>query len=270
MLDRFRQLFGHDRRRNEILQTGGKFTVRELREFGLGPETKDKVGNTGRELLYINDIVPVRLVPRSLLQRATILWTENHDIKQTIESLYTSFYIFRECVNTELEVPLIKKEDNIWEWPEPEGFSWGDEQTKTYALLFGAYEKRNEVELSVTEGNTVHTLLPQSGIVSSTEVADLIAHPDEHIRFSIPSLNDVRMINQQAWQQHALQTWAGYGKLGTAFDEILERTLDTGWADNYFMSMVIDLDLSPITMPVVRYASKKEQGSMNNLYIMEL
>lgn len=112
-------------------------------------------------------------------------------------------------------------------------------------------------------------MLLQSGVVSSTEVASLVAHPDEHIKFRIPMLKLVRMINQQAWQSHALRTWAGCGHLGTAFDEILDQKLDIKWAEKNFMSMIDVLGRTPFTMPVVRYARKNEKGSMYNLYILE-
>lgn len=54
--------------------------------------------------------------------------------------MWTSFYVYRECVNTGLETPLVEKSDGVWEWPDPADFEWGDENTKMLALIFGAYE----------------------------------------------------------------------------------------------------------------------------------
>lgn len=255
--------------RNELLKTGGEFTVQELREFGLGPEERDEWENLGRQLFYVNDVVPVRLVPSSLLHLAESIWGETGEIGRVIESLWTSFHVFRECVNKGWEVPLVKKDDGIWEWPEPVGFEWGDEDTKTLAMLFGAYSRKKEVEVSVIKGNTVHRLTLPSGIVSEEEVSDVVARPEEKIKLNIPALKDVRMINQQAWQNHALRTWAGQGHLLTAFSDLINNKLDSSRAEDYIMSMVSVLKDDQANMPVVRYCKENEKRLASNLFILE-
>lgn len=250
-----KRIFDRQPSRKELLKTGGNFTVKELREFGR---------------LYINDLVPVRLVPDSLLNLAENTWRETENIGHVIESMWTSFYVFRECVNTEFEAPLVKKPDGVWEWPDPTDFEWGDESTKTLALLFGAYGRQKEATVSVVEGNTVHKLSLPSGVVSDEVVSDLVAHPDEHIKYKIPALGEVRMINQQAWQLHALRNWAGGGKLLSAFDDLINQELDTAWAEKYFMDMVNIFKEKTLKMPVVRFAVEKEKAHLpNNLFITE-
>lgn len=269
MKDSLRHFFDIPLSRSELLRTGGEFTVRELREFGLGREKTDEVGNRGRELLYVDDVVPVRLVPRSLLDLAVEIRQESGRIENVIEALWTSFYVFRACVNKDLEVPLVKKTDGVWEWPEPATFRWGDETAKTLALMLGAYRRQNEASVSIIQGNTVHSLTLPSGVVSAEKVSDLVACPEEHLKYKVPTLADVRMINQQAWQTHALRTWAGRGRLATAFDEFITQELDTSWAEEYIMSMVDVLRNTPIKMPVVKYAGKNERVSAKNLFILE-
>lgn len=269
MNDRLKRIFDQPPSRNELLKLGGNFTVSELREFGLGQEKEDYVSNVGRELLYINDVVPVRLIPNSLLSLAENLLEETADIGQVIEPIWTSFYVFRVCVNKELEVPLVKKEDGVWEWPEPTDFAWGDENTKTLALMFGAYGRQNEASVSVVEGNTIHKLSVSSGTVSEKKVSDLVAHPEKHIKYKIPVLNDVRMINQQAWQIHALRNWAGRNHLASAFSNLINQSLDRKKAEGYFLSMIDVLSQKTLDMPVVRYAKEGERDSMDNLFILE-
>lgn len=263
-----KRLFDRQPSRKELLKTGGDFTVAELREFGLGEE-KQVGGNTGRELLYVDDIIPVRLIPNSLLSLAEETFRETNDIGAVIESLWTSFYVYRDCVNKELEVPLVKKGDDSWEWPEPTDFSWGDENTKTLALMMGAYKRQAGPVISVTEGDTVHRLDVLSGVISEEKASGLIAQPENHIKYKIPALQDVRMINQQAWQMHALRNWAGHAKLMTAFDDLINQSLNRQNAEVYFTSMIEWYQQNTLDFPVVRYANKGETRSMSNLYILE-
>lgn len=128
--------------RNELLQSGGSFTLSELKGFGMGPEIVDEDGNLGRDLLYVSEGVKIRQIPSSLLNSAKAAWEKTRDVRQAIEPLWTSFYVYRDCVSKlgELITPFVKKDDRVWEWPEPADFSWGDEQTKTLAMLMGAYK----------------------------------------------------------------------------------------------------------------------------------
>lgn len=133
------------------------------------------------------------------------------------------------------------------------------------AMLLGAYGKQDEAQISITEGNVINQLSLPSRTVTSREVPELVAHPDQHLKFKIPSLGEVRMINQQAWQTHSLKTWAGYGSLGSAFGSLLMKKLDKNWAETYIMSMVDALKAKTIEMPVMRYAKSGEAPSSRNL-----
>ena len=255
--------------RNELLNVGGDFTVADLRSAGLGKEVEDEYGNLGRELRSINDVVPTRLIPNSLLTLVENQWEQSQDITQVIESLWTSFSVFRATVNRGLQVPLVKKPDGLWEWPEPADFDWGDEQTKLLALMLGAYGRKSGVSVTVTKGNTVHRLSLADGVVSEEKVHEIVAHPEEHIRYKVPKLGDVRMINQQAWQMHALRTWVGVGHLMSAFDDMINQKLRTEDAETYIMSMVRILKDETHDMPVVRFEKDDEEGSDSNLFILE-
>lgn len=106
--------------RDELLETGGSFTVKELREFALGKE----VIPGGRESLYISDEVPVRLIPSNLSITAEELYRDG-DIKSPIELLRSGYNLYRGCVNRGFEVPLALNND-AYEWPEPSLFPWND------------------------------------------------------------------------------------------------------------------------------------------------
>jgi hypothetical protein len=253
--------------RNELLQQGGNFSVHELREFGLGPK-KLIDGNLGRSMLYVDDKVPVRLVPLALLDLAQAAINGTENVGPAIEMLWTSFYAYRATVNRDLMAPFVKKSDGVWEWPELTDSKWGDEKTKTLAFLFGAYKRINEPTVAITEGNVQHSLQIVSGVVSNEVTSTLIAHPDEHVKYTIPYLSDVRMMNAQAWQTYSLRNWAGRGMLSTAFERFIGHEPDPEAAD-YIQSLLRQLHDNIITFPVARFAGDNEKTSARSLYILE-
>lgn len=252
--------------RSELLQSGGSFTLSELHEFGLGPETKDEDGSTGRDLLYGSEGVRIRQVPSSLLNSVRATWEQTHDISQVIEPLWTSFYVYRDCVSKlgKLITPFIKKDDGVWEWPDPADFSWGDEQTKTLALLMGAYQKEPEATLSVFEGNVEHKLSLPSGVISAQTLSDLVAKPYEHIKFKIPALSEVRMLNEPAWQDYCLRGWGRY--LASAFDQFINQKPDAHKAEENIIHLLDTLQNKVYEFPGVRYANSGEKPVSQYLF----
>ncbi|MDP4031042.1 MAG: hypothetical protein U1C50_04380 [Patescibacteria group bacterium] len=251
--------------RSELLQSGGNFTLSELNGFGLGPETRGKDGNIGRDMLYISEGVRLRQVPTSLLTSVKTNLENTHNIGQAIEPLWTSFYVYRECVTRlgELITPFVKKADGVWEWPDPADFSWGDEQTKTLAMLMGAYKKEQEATVSVFEGNVKHKLSLPSGVVSSETLSDLVAKPYEHIKFKIPVLSEVRILNEPAWQDNS-RRWTSY--LATAFNQFINQKPDSPKDEENIIALLDTLQKSVYEFPGVRYANSGEESNAQYLF----
>lgn len=252
--------------RNELLQSGGNFTLSELNEFGKGPETRDEYG-TGRDMLYISQGVRIRQVPTSLLTSIKSNLENTHNIGPAIESLWTSFYVYRDCVSKlgELITPFVKKADGVWEWPDPADFSWGDEQTKILAMLMGAYEKEPEATMSVFEGNVEHKLSLPSGVVSSETLSDFVAKPYEHIKFKIPVLSEVRMLNEPAWQEYS-RRWTRF--LSGTFDNFINHNHNPILPEKEanILKLVDDLQKSVFEFPGVRYANSNEENNTQYLF----
>lgn len=123
-------------------------------------------------------------------------------------------------------------------------------------MIFGAYKKEQEITVSVFEGNVEHKLSLPSGIVSAETLPDLIAKPYEHLKFKIPVLSEVRMLNEPAWQDYS-RRWISY--LATAFDQLINQKLDVTKAEENIIALLDSLQKSVYEFPGVRYANSGEK-----------
>lgn len=251
--------------REELLQLGGALTVNELKEIGYGPEEILPGGGIARGLLYENDTVPVRLIPQTLLNQCQLTWRTSGEIGPVIKKIWEAFFVYRETVNRDFLAPLVEKVDGVWEWPDPATGYWDGEQIQLQAFLLGAYKPTKDVQIIVDEPDTRHTLTPATGIIDTQTTARLITQPDETIQYTIPVLDGVRMINQQAWQVDALNRWAR--PLAHAVEDLLAGSLNENKAETFFLSMIPIIASSTINYPVVKYATNLEKANPSNLFI---
>lgn len=103
-----------------------------------------------------------------------------------------------------------------------------------------------------------------SGVVSSETLSDLVAKPYEHIKYKIPVLSEVRMLNEPAWQDYSLRGWARY--LESVFDQFINQKLDVSKAEEGVSRLLDSLQNKVYEFPGVRYADSGEQSVNQYLF----
>lgn len=246
--------------RDKLLESGGEFTISELIDFSLGEE----VSPGARRVLYVDDIVPVRLIPLELSLAAEEFFFKDADIKSTLQILRFAYCFYRSCVNRRMEVPLAQVEGG-WEWLQPANFPWTD--FDAVKLMAFAIEGGREVDtpLAITyQGSTEDKFNFLTGKVTRTEVSDLRSRPNDVVKFKVRKLGDIRMVNQMAWQQFSNKVFAN--GLLYAIEDIEKGVADTNKLKDLISFLFKDLRES-VRMPVLRYAKFGETPSGENLLI---
>jgi len=181
--------------RNELLKTGGDFTVEELREIALGEPEKDG----GRPFLLLSTIEPVRLMPIKLQAAAAKEYEKSKDTKRVFDTLLSGFTIYRNSVNTGLMAPLVVNE-GACEWPEPALFGWNDLDAVNFiGFAMGSKVKSDSVLITTQGGKVEKTLNLTTGETTTKELTEFAAHPDKNLKFRVKRVGDVRMINSASW-----------------------------------------------------------------------
>lgn len=212
--------------RNLFLESGGVFSVKQLEQFGLSREV---VGGY-REMLYVSQHSPVRLVPLNLLN-AIKLQLENQNIESVVDSFYSAFVIYRNSVNNGLSpAPLVKADDNVFEWPEPEDISWGD---------------------------------LDSVQILGIKMDKLRKNPYRESKFKIPKLNNVGMVNANKWQNVSLHFFAS--DLMALVEDLRTDKVSIIVAKYFLESKIEELE-DPMEMLIARYSLTGEKTSINALY----
>lgn len=252
--------------REELLESGGEFSVEELIDVGLD----GKKGDKERRLLFVNDYVLVRLLPLKLLDAVEEHHRSSGLDKIALRVLRAAYFVYRGCVNQSMEAPVYLQ-NGAWEWPEPVNYHWNDlEELLFMGMLMGA-EKRVESARVVTteEGDVVRSQDLITGVVTSLKVAAIVARPQELVKYQIPRLADVRFVNSMAWKLHSNRVFAN--GLARAIEDLDAGVADQGGIDDFFSFLFKDLR-EPTRMPVVRYAKQGEKTvgvPSGNLFILQ-
>ena len=251
--------------REELLESGGEFIVEELIDVGLSGKRGDKE----RSLLFVNDYVPVRLLPLKLSLAVEERWRLPGSDKTALRILKSAYYIYRGCVNQSMEAPMCLN-NGVWEWPEPVSCHWDDLEALLFIGMFMGAERKAESAYVVTvgDGDLVRSQDILTGEVKEQKVAQLVARPNVFVKYHIPKLADVRVVNSMAWQLFSNKVFAN--GLARAIEDMEAGTANEGNLKSFFSFLFNDLR-EPIKMPVVRYASSREQSvkeDCGNLFIL--
>lgn len=241
--------------RDELLESGGDFTVEELRNFGLGPEEVCG-GNIARPLLYINDRIPLRLIPNRLVSTLTVASQMEFDPKFILETLHSAFVIYRECVNRDFEAPVVL-EENAWQWPDPVLCGWDDLDGINYlGLAMGSMADVNTTTISVVEADKRISKDILTGKITEERLSNLRLNPDKILKFKVRKLSDLRMVNSQSWQQLTLRSYA----LGVmrAIDSVKQNGVDKD-IENFARYLLREALGFVTNVPAVRYAKDGEK-----------
>lgn len=248
--------------RNELLMTGGEFTVQELREIALGEEDE----NGGRPLLTVSESCRLRLLPSKLQLAVRDILETSGDTRTAINVLHSAFVIFRECVSNEAVVPLLLGPDGVLEWLEPARFKWGDFDVVNFiGMALGSGQISNSAKVSVLEERLKYETDVFSGEKVVLEMSEFAAHPDRNLKFLVARLKDIRFMNSMTWQQLTLRVFAT--GLMRAVDDIRKGRLREEEARNFLKSLSSREGASETPdLPVLRYAQENEQSDIESLF----
>ncbi len=244
--------------REELLESGGSFSVGELHEIGLGPKEEDG----GRPMLFRNNPVPFRLMPAKLLDATEKLLDETGDIALVLETLWAAFEIYRNCVNKgDITAPLTRAEDGVYEWPKPAIFTWDNlEAVRLTGFALGGNKTTGgpKVSVIVEEGGKIFkkTRDVHTGDLIEEEVSAMAAKPHELFQFEVDRLADVRFVNPQGWQKTSLRSFAT--SLSRFTDLACEGRLNVEHARTFLDSLFTGVRKDVHDWPTVRYAKEGE------------
>jgi len=248
------------RSRDRLLETGGEFSVNELRETGLGETDPDG----GRSLLYVSEVAPVNLVPQNLAEALKDLYEKTSDERLFLQTLHSAFHIYRECVNDDLLAALCKK-GSSWEWPETALFSWKDIDAINFmGTAMGAMKKNDSVSVTAREGDQKVTTDLFTGQVSTEKFAGITGNPAENFKYKVNRLADIRMINSQSWQTVTLRAYAT--AVMRALDSIKGREKSNTDLREFVNGLIEEFPKMKVDFPAGRYAKTGETPAPSFLF----
>lgn len=246
--------------RDRLLETGGEYSIEDLREIGLGPEKS----NGGRALLYASEAVPVNLIPHDLATALEELYAETSDARSLFQTLHSALYVYRECVNEDLEAALVKNGE-AWEWPTPVLFSWKDIDAINFmGVAMGAMKKNDNVLVSIREGAQRAVTDLVTGQVKTEDVLGITGDPAKNFKFRIGKLANVRMVNSQTWQNITLRAYAS--NVIWVLEAVKERELNKAETDKYASELIKAFPKFKVNLPAVRYSKSCEAPNAEFLF----
>ena len=242
------------------MESGGEFSVEQLREFGMG----EKGPEGGRPALYTTEILAVRLVPKNLIASLGALYEKTRDERQFLQTLYSAFYIYRECVNTGFEAVLSVK-DNACEWPQPRLFPWSDVDAINFmGMAMGAMKRNDTVAVSIDNKGQRETTDLFTGEKKIEKISGITGDPPHNFVFKVGKLKDIRVVASQPWQNTTLRA---YGRgAERALDDLRSGRDVEAKVKDFVKYLLAEFPKMEVKFPVGRYTKSGEVPNPSFLF----
>lgn len=229
-----------------VLEMGGQFTITEIRNLAF--------------LGFVNDYIPVRLIPAKLIQTLKDIYQGPENTLEFLYTLQAAYVLYRNSVNREsFTAPLVLKNE-AYEWPEPVNLSWDSPNSLRFiGAALGAFEMTDKaVAITLLElGDEFYEKIVdiQTGQPSERQVAKLRAKTHEVVLYQIPKIADVAMLQNMAWQTFTLRRFA-LGLMRCSGD-VQSGTFDPDKVAS-FIKYLLGMDEKTYQLPAIRFARSGE------------
>ncbi|OGK14708.1 hypothetical protein A3C98_03510 [Candidatus Roizmanbacteria bacterium RIFCSPHIGHO2_02_FULL_37_15] len=245
--------------RNELLKTGGSFTLEQLIDLSYGPA--DIEGKS--PILLVSETALVRPLPLKLLTTAQAYFKRTPNYLDYLSLLYAGFEIYRVPASRDPFIAPLVKVDGVCEIPEPAYAAWDSrEQILSLAWLVSDFDIQRDSVVTIIEENKKTEIDFASGQTREEEINRFRAFPNQYIKFNIPSLDDVRLISMRGWQSWVIEGFARNLERAirdlrrSAREDDIKRLV--GYLNRY-------TGLG-YRLPVLRYAKEDERPNASNLF----